>query len=168
MFFNTANYEESIIGNLGFGNTAVSVIAVGIARAAFEEAFNYAKERVQGGKPLVEQYAMKIRIHRMFAKVEAIRAFSRAVWSLNMRVSPVVPEYAYAAKTYCTETAKEVVEEAIQIYGANGLTKEYFIEKLLRDSRGLTIADGENTVLNRLGGHILNDTFPRRGVNKLF
>jgi alkylation response protein AidB-like acyl-CoA dehydrogenase len=168
MFYTPDNYAESVKSNLGFGNTATSVGGLGIARAAFEEAFAYAKERIQGGKPLIEHYAMKIRIHRLFAKVEAIRAMSRAVWNLNMRVSPVVYEYAYAAKTFCTETAKEVVEEAVQIYGANGLTKEYFIEKLLRDSRGLTIADGENTALNRLGGHILKDTFPRRSVNQLF
>ena len=169
MFFTPDNYVEAgVKGNLGFGNTAMSVVAQGIARGAFEEAFAWARERVQGGKPLIEQYAMKIRIHRMFAKVEAIRAMSRAVWNLNMRVSPVVYEYAYAAKTFCTEAAREVAEEAIQIYGANGLTKEYYIEKLWRDSRALTIEDGENSVLNRLGGHILNETFPRRSVNQLF
>ncbi|MFO7963778.1 MAG: acyl-CoA dehydrogenase family protein [Desulfobacterales bacterium] len=168
MFHTEETYADSVKGNLGFGNTGMSVVGVGIARAAFEEAFAYAKERIQGGKPLIDQYAMKIRLHRMFARVEAIRAMSRAVWNLNLRVFPVVYEYAYAAKTFCTETAKEVIEEAAQIFGANGLTKEYYIEKLLRDSHGLTIADGENTALNRLGGHLLKETFPRRSVNRLF
>ena len=57
------------------------------------------------------------------------------------------------------------VDEGVQIHGANGLTKEYFIEKLWRDIRPMTIADGENSVLNRLGGHILKDTYPRTSVN---
>jgi acyl-CoA dehydrogenase len=168
MFHRPDTYSESILGNLGLGNTGVSIIALSLARAAFEEAFKYAKERVQGGKPLIEHYSMKVRIHHIFAKVEAIRAMSRAVHNLNSRVTPPVPEYAFAAKTFCTETAREVIEEAVQIHGANGLTKEYYIEKIWRDSRALTIEDGDNMSLNRMGGDILKDTFPRQKVNQLF
>jgi alkylation response protein AidB-like acyl-CoA dehydrogenase len=167
MFVGPDEYGEWVVGNLGFGNTAVAVIALANARAAFEETLDYAKQRVQGGRPLIEHYSIKVRIHRMFAHVEALRAMSRAIWNLNMRVYPPLPEYAYAAKTFCTETAKEVVEEGLQIHGANGLTKEYFIEKLWRDARSLTIADGENSVLNRLGGHVLKDTYPRTTVNQI-
>ncbi|MBW2201145.1 MAG: acyl-CoA/acyl-ACP dehydrogenase [Deltaproteobacteria bacterium] len=168
MFHGPDTYSDSIIGNLGLGNTGVGLISLSLARAAFEEAFKYAKERVQGGKPLIEHYAMKVRIHQMFAKVEALRAMSRAVHNLNSRVDPPIFEYAAAAKTYCSETAREVIEEAVQIHGANGLTKEYFIEKIWRDSRALTIEDGDNSALNRMGGHFLKDTFPRRKVNQLF
>ena len=64
--------------------------------------------------------------------------------------------------------AREVVEEALQIHGGNGLTKEYYIEKLWRDSRAMTIEDGDNTTLNRLGGHYLKETFPRKKVDPLF
>jgi alkylation response protein AidB-like acyl-CoA dehydrogenase len=161
MFIMTEEYPDSVVNNLGFGNSAITLFALGLARAAFEEALAYVKDRIQGGRPLVEQYSMKIRIHRMFAKVEAIRAMSRAVWKLNLTVYPPLGEYAYAAKVFCTEAAREVVDEAVQIHGANGLTKEYFVEKLWRDSRALTIEDGENDVLARLGGHILKDTYPR-------
>lgn len=165
MFAGPDDYGEWVINNLGFGNTGVGVVALGIARAAFEETLAYAKERVQGGRPLIEHYSIQARIHRMFAQVEAIRAMSRAVWEVNTRAYPPLPEYAYAVKTFCTETAREVVDEGVQIHGANGLTKEYFIEKLWRDIRPMTIADGENSVLNRLGGYILKDTFPRTSVN---
>ena len=169
MFFTPENYvENGVLGNLGFGNTFMSSVALGTARAAFDEAYAWAKERVQGGKPLAEHYSMKIRIHKMFAKVEAIRALSRAVWDLNIRTAPLLPEYGFAAKTFCTDAAREVVEEAVQIYSANGLTKEYYIEKLWRDSRALTIEDGENNTLSNIGGHVLNETFPRNSVNKLF
>lgn len=161
MFVGPDRYPEATLNYLGFGNTAMSVLALGLARAAFDETLSYVKERVQGGKPLIEHYSMKIRIHRMFALVEAIRATSRAIWNLNLRVYPPVHEYAYAAKTFCTEAARQVADEAVQIHGANGLTKEYLIEKIFRDSRALTIEDGDNLVLNRLGGHILKDTYPR-------
>jgi alkylation response protein AidB-like acyl-CoA dehydrogenase len=103
----------------------------------------------------------------MFAQVEAIRAMSRAVWTLNSRIYPVASEYAFAGKTFCSETAREVIDEGVQIFGGNGLTKEYFIEKLWRDSRALTIEDGENYVLNRVGGNILKDLYPRTSVNLL-
>lgn len=167
MFCGPDDYPDWVANNLGFGNTAMSVLALGLARAGFEEAYAYAKTRVQGGVPLADQYAMKIRIHRMFTKVEAIRAMSRAVWNLTANIYPPLPEYGYAAKIFCTETAREVIEEAVQIHGANGLTKEYFIEKIWRDSRALTIEDGVNDVLARLGGQILNETFPRTSVNRL-
>ena len=56
MFHSPDTYAESVIGNLGLGNTGMSTFALGFARAAFEEAFAYAKTRVQGGKPLIEHY----------------------------------------------------------------------------------------------------------------
>ena len=165
MFVGPEDYGDWIIYNLGFGNTSVGVLALGLARAAFEETLAYAKERVQGGKPLIEHHSIQVRIHRMFAQVEAIRAMTRAVWKVNARAYPPLSEYALAVKTYCTETAKEIIDEGVQIHGANGLTKEYLIEKLWRDIRPMTIADGENSVLNALGGRILRDTFPRTTVN---
>jgi len=167
MFVAPDTYGDWVINNLGFGNTAVALFGLGIARSAFEEALSYTRERVQGGKPLIEHHAVQTRIHRMFAQVEAIRAMSRAVWMTNTRVYPPLAEYAYAAKTFCTEAAKDVVDEAVQLHGAAGLTKEYYVEKLWRDVRTMTIADGENSILNRMGGQILNETYPRSSVNRI-
>lgn len=168
MFHKPDTYPESVLCNLGLGNTGMSIAALSLARSAFEEAFNYTKSRFQGGKALIEQYVIKSKIHQMFAKVEGIRAMSRAIHLLNSRVVTPVYEYGYAAKTLCTELARDVIEEAVQIHGANGLTKEYFIEKIWRDSRALTIEDGDNTALNRLGGHILKESYPRQRINQLF
>ncbi len=165
MFVGPDQYSDWVIGNLGFGNTSVGVVALGLARAAFEETLAYAKDRVQGGKPLIEHHSIQVRIHRMFARIEAMRAMTRAVWEVNARAYPPLTEYALAVKTFCTETAREVIDEGVQIHGANGLTKEYFIEKLWRDIRPMTIADGENSILNVVGGRLLRDTFPRREVN---
>ncbi|RJP21434.1 MAG: acyl-CoA dehydrogenase [Deltaproteobacteria bacterium] len=161
MFVREENYSTWVANNLAFGNAAMTLFAIGLARAGFDEAFGYAKERVQGGKVLIDHYFTKIRIARMFGKVEAIRATSRAVWNLAVTVYPPYPEYSYAAKAVCTEMAREVIDEAVQLHGANGLTKEYPVEKFWRDSRALTIEDGENNTLCAMAGHFLKDTYPR-------
>lgn len=161
MFVGPENYSTWTANNLAFGNAAMTLFAIGLARAAFDEAFAYTKERVQGGKILIDHYFTKIRIARMFGKVEAIRATSRAVWNLALKVYPPLPEYSYASKAICTEMAREVIDEAVQLHGANGLTKEYPIEKFWRDSRALTIEDGENNTLCAMAGNFLKDTYPR-------
>jgi alkylation response protein AidB-like acyl-CoA dehydrogenase len=161
MFVGPENYSTWTANNLAFGNAAMTLFAIGLARAAFDEGFAYTKERVQGGKVLIDHYFTKVRIARMFGKVEAIRATSRAVWNLALKVYPPLPEYSYAAKAICTEMAREVVDEAVQLHGANGLTKEYPIEKFWRDSRALTIEDGENNTLCAMAGNFLKDTYPR-------
>jgi alkylation response protein AidB-like acyl-CoA dehydrogenase len=161
MFVGSDRYPSWVSNNLAFGNAAMTLFAVGLARAAFDEALAYSKERVQGGKVLLEHYFTKVRIARMFGKVETIRAASRAVWNLATRANPPLPEYSYAAKAICTELAREVIDEAVQLHGANGLTKEYPIEKFWRDSRALTIEDGENNTLCAMAGHFLKETYPR-------
>ena len=161
MFVGPENYSAWTANNLAFGNAAMTLFAIGLGRAAFDEAFAYTKERVQGGKVLIDHYFTKVRVARMFGKVEAIRATSRAVWNLALKVYPPLPEYSYSLKAICTEMAREVVDEAVQLHGANGLTKEYPIEKFWRDSRALTIEDGENNTLCAMAGHFLKETYPR-------
>lgn len=163
MFVGPEHYTDWLANNLAFGNAAMTLFAIGLARAAFDEAFRYTKERVQGGKVLIDHYLTKVRIARMFGKVEAIRATSRAVWNLALNVHPPYPEYSYAAKVTCTEMAREIIDEAVQLHGANGLTKEYPIEKFWRDSRALTIEDGESNTLLAMAGYFLKDTYPRAG-----
>jgi alkylation response protein AidB-like acyl-CoA dehydrogenase len=134
---------------------------VGLARAAFEEALDYTKQRVQGGKALIEHYSMKQRLFTLFARVETGRAISRAAMNLNLNISPPHVEYSLVAKTQCTEMAFQNAHEAIQIFGGNGLTREYLVEKLFRDARATLIEDGNNETLTRHGGHILGETYPR-------
>jgi alkylation response protein AidB-like acyl-CoA dehydrogenase len=135
--------------------------SVGLARAAFDEALSYCKERVQGGRVLIEHYTTKQRVFDMFARVETARAISRAAMNLNINLSPPHVEYSLVAKTQCTEMAFQNTHDAIQLLGANGLTKEYLTEKLFRDARSTLIEDGNNETLSRHGGHILMETYPR-------
>jgi alkylation response protein AidB-like acyl-CoA dehydrogenase len=150
---------------LASANLCMASWSTGLARAAFEEALTYSKQRVQGGRLLVEHYAMKQRIFDLFARTESARAISRAAINLNLNLSPPHVEYSLWAKTQCTEMAFRNTHEAIQIWGGNGLTREYVLEKLFRDARATLIEDGNNETLARHGGHILAETYPRKAVD---
>jgi alkylation response protein AidB-like acyl-CoA dehydrogenase len=141
-------YEAAMDTFLNLGGLSVAGVFTGLARAAFEEALNYAKQRIQGGKPLVEHQIIQAKLFDMFTKVEAARAFSRAAFSYCLTPADTIPiEYSTAAKVYCTQIAYEVAHEAVQIHGANGLSPEYLVSKLFRDARGGLIGDGCNEVL---------------------
>jgi len=129
---------------------------VGLARAAFEMALAYAKERVQGGRPIFEHQHIKLKLFEMFRKIEAARSLNRRVLLFNTVSNPLAGasngafpavQYAIASKVTSTQTAFEVATEALQIFGGNGLSHEYPIEKLLRDARASLIEDGCNEVL---------------------
>jgi alkylation response protein AidB-like acyl-CoA dehydrogenase len=123
---------------------------VGVAQAAFELALDYAKERIQGGVPIIQHQSVKARLFQMFRKVEAARSLARRV-SMNNAVNPGQLQYAIASKVTSTTTAFEVASDALQIFGGNGLSREYPIEKLMRDARAAMIEDGCNDVLSLAG-----------------
>ncbi len=83
----------------------------------------------------------------MFRKVEAARALARRVMIYNATTTPPALQYAIASKVTATNTAFEVASAALQIFGGNGLSREYPIENLLRDARASMIEDGCNEVL---------------------
>lgn len=128
--------------NSGMGSTFS-----GLARAALELALDYAKERVQGGVPIIQHQSVKSRLFDMYRKVEAATALSRRAIIWNLTHGPRL-ELAVASKTLATQTAFEVSSAALQIFGGNGLSREYPIEKLVRDARASMIEDGCNEVLS--------------------
>jgi len=131
---------------LATANAFMGTTFCGVARASFEHALAYARERVQGGVSIIEHQSVKARIFKMFSQVEAARALARRVVVYNSTQPPQV-QYSIASKVFCTNTAFEVASGALQIYGGNGLSREYPIEKLLRDARASMIEDGCNEVL---------------------
>lgn len=154
-------YEALVEISLSASTVLMGVFSAGIARAAFDEALEYAKQRVQGGKRLVDYPNVQQKLFHMFSKVETTRLISRAAWIYNQNTSMPAEEYSNIAKVYGTQAAFEVCNDAIQIFGANGLTKEYLIEKLFRDSRAMLIEDGSNDSIAIAGGHKLIETYPR-------
>jgi alkylation response protein AidB-like acyl-CoA dehydrogenase len=123
-------------------------VFAGLARAAFDEAFRYAKERIQGGRPLCEHPTIKLRLMKMFTMVEAARANARRM-ALYNQANPLNPSvvHAVAAKCLSTETATRVASDAMQLFGGYGLAREYPIEKMYRDARASMIEDGVNEAL---------------------
>lgn len=132
---------------LATANSGMGSTFSGLARSALELAVDYAKERVQGGVAIIEHQSVKSRLFDMFRKVEAATALSRRAVMWNMVQTPRM-ELAVASKTFATQTAFEVASAALQIFGGNGLTREYPIEKILRDARASMIEDGCNEVLS--------------------
>ena len=130
-------------------NGGMAIVFAGLARAAFDEAFTYAKQRIQGGVPICEHPTIKLKLMKMFTLVEAARANVRrmALYNLNNPLSPAVA-HAVAAKCFSTETATKVASEAMQIFGGYGLAKEFPIEKMYRDARASMIEDGVNEALS--------------------
>jgi alkylation response protein AidB-like acyl-CoA dehydrogenase len=144
-------YSIALETMLAHANAAMGQLFVGVARAAYEHALGYAKERVQGGVPIIQHQNVKSRLFKMFAKVEAARSLARRVALFNAGGMAQLP-YSIASKTFVTNTAFEVASEAIQVYGGNGLSREYPVEKLLRDARASLIEDGCNDMLSIVGG----------------
>lgn len=139
---------------LAMANAAMGTIFVGTARAAFEHALRYAHERVQGGMPIFRHQSVKARLFKAFTQVEAARALARRVALYNGTHPPLV-QYSIASKVFCTQTAFEVASTAVQIFGGNGLSREYPVEKLLRDARASMIEDGCNDLLSIVGAEKL-------------
>jgi acyl-CoA dehydrogenase len=131
---------------LALANTGMGSTFVGVAQAAFDLALAYAKERVQGGMPIFRHQSVRGRLFSMYRRIEAARALSRHA-ALHGAVGVPDLRLAIASKVTATQTAFEVASDALQIFGANGLCREYPVEKLLRDARASMIEDGCNEVL---------------------
>ncbi len=143
-------FGSSAEGILAQANAGMSATFCGVARAAFEEAFSYAQERVQGGVPLTEHQLIQRKLFDMFTKLQAARSLSRLASSRLLGGQPTT-HYSIAAKVFCTETAFELASDAIQILGGMGLAKGMLPEMLMRDARASMIEDGANDVLALAG-----------------
>jgi alkylation response protein AidB-like acyl-CoA dehydrogenase len=129
-------------------NGGMSIVFAGLAKAAYDEAYRYTRKRIQGGMPLFSHKNIKVKLMQMFTMVEAARANARRMAMYNL-ANPMNPSvvHAVAAKCLSTETATQVASDAMQIFGGNGLAKEYPIEKIFRDARASMIEDGVNEAL---------------------
>lgn len=148
-------YDMALRQTLVLTNAAMGAVFTGVARAAYEHALAYTMSRVQGGKPICEHQLVQKHLFDMFTKVETSRALSRAVLAYNAASHTPSLEHAIAVKTYCTQTCLEVTDTALQLFGGKGLTREYPMEKLVRDARASLIEDGANDVLALVGARRL-------------
>jgi acyl-CoA dehydrogenase len=145
-------YQELAYHMLCEANPHVACVAVGIGRAAFEHAWEYAHRRKQGGQPLIRHQHVRLRLFEMFRKVEAARALTRRVMEYNATAVRPSMLASTSAKVTATQAAFEVASDALQMFGGNGVSREYPMEKLFRDTRAMLIADGNNEILAMKGG----------------
>lgn len=141
-------YPMVIDMTLAGANAFMGATFTGLARAAFEEALNYARNRIQGGKAIAEHQLVQKKLFDMYTKVETARQLSRAAITYNAGTFPPATYLSITSKVYCTQAALDVANDAIQIHGGYGLAKEFIVEKLFRDARAALIEDGSNDVLS--------------------
>jgi len=148
--------EENLLGELnkGFidtmqvldgGRIGIGALAVGIARGALEESIKYAAERKQFGQPIGDFQAIEHKLVDMAVNIDAARMLvQRAAWLRDQGRS--FSKEASMGKLFASETATQAALDAIQIHGGYGYTKEYHVERFLRDAKLLEIGEGTSEI----------------------
>ena len=123
-------------------NAYCAACALGVARAAYENALEYAKVRVQGGKRIIEHQAIGMMLADMFAQLEAARLlYWKAAWAAD-RDEFYDPKLYAMAKVFCPEVAVKVAIQALEIHGGYGIERELPMEKYVRDAVSFLHSDG--------------------------
>lgn len=133
------------MGALDPGRLYNAAIATGICQAALDESVAYAKVRTSYGKPLIEHQAMQVLLADMAIKTEASRQLVRYGMA-RLDAGLDATKEASMAKTFCSDSAVQVTTDAVQVFGGYGYSKEYPVEKLMRDSKIFQIFEGTNQI----------------------
>ena len=129
------------IETLNEGRIGIGAQMVGVSRGALEHAVGYAKERKQFGKPIADFQAIQFQLARLATDVEAARLLTYNAARLKEAGKPFLKEAAMA-KYFCSQVAERVASECIEVYGGYGYTKDYPVEKYLRDAKIGKIYEG--------------------------
>lgn len=127
------------------GRISIAALAVGIAQGAYESAVRYSQQREQFGHPIAEFQAIQFKLADMATQIDAARLLTYRAAYLKDKGKRVTKESAMA-KLYASEMSVKVCEEAIQIHGGYGYTKDYPPEKYWRDSKLCTIGEGTSEI----------------------
>ena len=148
--------EENLLGEIGQGSNimlstldngrlSIAAMGLGLAQGAFEMALQYSQERKQFGKPISKFQINAFKLADMATQIELARnLLYKACW-LKDNGKPFAKEAAMS-KLYCSEIARSVADEAVQIHGGYGLMKDYPIERFYRDQRLLQIGEGTSEI----------------------
>ena len=142
------------LSGLEGGRIGIASQSVGMARAAFEAALRYAKERVAFGQPIFEHQAVQFRLADMATRIEAARQMIHHAASLKDAGRPCLKEAAMA-KLFASEIAEKVCSDAIQIHGGYGYVADFPVERIWRDVRVCQIYEGTSDVQRILIGRAL-------------
>ncbi len=137
--------SKIMLSTLDNGRLSIAAMGLGLAQGAFELALKYSQERKQFGKTIYSFQNTGFKLADMATKIELARnLLYKACW-LKDNKKPFAKEAAMS-KLYCSEIAKEVADDAVQIHGGYGLMKDYEIERFYRDQRLLQIGEGTSEI----------------------
>jgi alkylation response protein AidB-like acyl-CoA dehydrogenase len=142
------------LANLEAGRIGIAAQAVGMARAAYEAALAYARERTSFGKPLIEHQAIAFRLADMATSLEAARQLVWHAASLRDAGEPCLRE-ASMAKLFASEMAERVCSDAIQVHGGYGYVSDFPVERIWRDVRVCQIYEGTSDIQRMVIGRAL-------------
>ena len=127
------------------GRNGIAAQALGIAQGAFEHALGYAKERNQFGKPIASLQAIQFKLADMATKIEAARLLTyQAAWLEDSGLP--YGKASAISKVFAGDIAMEVTTEAVQVFGGYGYTREYPVERFMRDAKITQIYEGTNEI----------------------
>ena len=157
MFFDDCKVpEENMLGEEGQGSKimlrtldsgrlSIAAMGLGCAQGAYEEAYEYSKIRKQFGKPISKFQIIAFKLVDMDLKIELARnLLYKSCWLKDNGHD--FQKQAAMSKLYCSEIAKEVADDAVQIHGGYGLMKDYPVERFYRDQRLLQIGEGTSEI----------------------
>jgi alkylation response protein AidB-like acyl-CoA dehydrogenase len=142
------------LSNLEAGRIGIAAQAVGMARAAFEAALAYARDRTSFGKPIVQHQAVNFRLADMATQIEAARALVLSAAALRDAAAPCLKE-ASMAKLFASEMAEHVCSDAIQVHGGYGYVTDFPVERIWRDVRVCQIYEGTSDIQRLVIGRAL-------------
>jgi alkylation response protein AidB-like acyl-CoA dehydrogenase len=156
IFENVRVHESQVIGEVGQGfkqamhildggRISIAALSCGIARGAYEASIKYAKEREQFGQPIAKFQAISFKLADMATEVEAAELLTFQAAYLKNNGKKLTSEGAFA-KYFASEVSVKCGNEAVQIMGGYGYTKEYPAEKYLRDAKLMTIGEGTSEI----------------------
>jgi alkylation response protein AidB-like acyl-CoA dehydrogenase len=144
--------EQAAMKTFEASRPGVAAMAVGVARAAVEYATEYSRTRVQFGRPVGQNQAVAFMLADMRAAVDAARLLTwRAAW-MARQGKPLANAEGSISKLVAGETAVRVTEQAIQILGGNGYTRDYPVERWHRDAKIFTIFEGTSEIQRMIIG----------------
>ena len=127
------------------GRISIGALSLGIAKGAYEAALKYSKERVQFGKPISEFQGISFKLADMATEIEAAELLLHKAASLKNKGETVTKNGAMA-KMYASEVCVRAANEAVQIHGGYGYTKDFPVEKFYRDAKLCTIGEGTTEI----------------------
>jgi butyryl-CoA dehydrogenase/acyl-CoA dehydrogenase len=157
LFENCRIPADRMVGEPGTGFTTamktldhtrvtIGAQAIGVAQGALDAAAGYAKERAQFGKPIATFQGVQFMLADMAMKIEAARYLVYAAAAKSERDDADLTYFGAAAKCFASDVAMSVTTDAVQIFGGNGYTRDYPVERMMRDAKITQIYEGTNQI----------------------